>query len=107
MTFVRVLFEDLAQDFVVVDWDQRGDGKSYPALDPTATLTPDQLGSDTIELTMPEHRELGVAHPAIASECVPQAARLAHRDHRVVAVMQQHDQRGADVRSWPTTAQPP
>jgi pimeloyl-ACP methyl ester carboxylesterase len=51
MAFVRVLFEDLAQDFVVVDWDQRGAGKSYPALDPTATLTPDQLVSDTIELT--------------------------------------------------------
>ena len=51
MAFVRVLFEDLAQDFVVVDWDQRGAGKSYSALDPTATLTPDQLVSDTIELT--------------------------------------------------------
>jgi pimeloyl-ACP methyl ester carboxylesterase len=51
MAFVRVLFEDLAHDFVVVDWDQRGAGKSYPALDPTATLTPDQLVSDTIELT--------------------------------------------------------
>jgi proline iminopeptidase len=51
MAFVRVLFEDLARDFVVLDWDQRGAGKSYPALDPTATLTPDQLVSDTIELT--------------------------------------------------------
>jgi proline iminopeptidase len=51
MAFVRVLFEDLAHDFVVVDWDQRGAGKSYPALDPTATLTPDQLVSDTVELT--------------------------------------------------------
>jgi proline iminopeptidase len=51
LAFIRVLFEDLAQDFVVVDWDQRGAGKSYSALDPTSTLTPDQLVSDTIELT--------------------------------------------------------
>jgi proline iminopeptidase len=51
MAFTRTLFEDLAQDFVVVDWDQRGAGKSYSALDPTSTLTPDQLVSDTIDLT--------------------------------------------------------
>jgi pimeloyl-ACP methyl ester carboxylesterase len=51
LAFIRVLFEDLARDFVVVDWDQRGAGKSYAALDPTSTLTPDQLISDTVELT--------------------------------------------------------
>jgi pimeloyl-ACP methyl ester carboxylesterase len=51
LAFIRALFEDLAQDFVVVDWDQRGTGKSYPALDPTSTLTLDRLVDDTIELT--------------------------------------------------------
>ena len=41
----------LEQDFVVVTWDQRGTGKSYDALDPTDTLTLEQMVADTIELT--------------------------------------------------------
>jgi proline iminopeptidase len=41
----------LEDDFVVVTWDQRGTGKSYGALDPTDTLTPEQMVADTIELT--------------------------------------------------------
>jgi pimeloyl-ACP methyl ester carboxylesterase len=51
LPYVRVLFANLEPDFVVVGWDQRGTGKSYPALDPTSTLTLDQAVSDTIELT--------------------------------------------------------
>jgi proline iminopeptidase len=51
LAFARVLWRDLERDFVVVDWDQRGTGKSYPALDPTATLTLEQAIADTIELT--------------------------------------------------------
>jgi len=51
LPFVRVLFANLEPDFVVVGWDQRGTGKSYPTLDPTSTLTLDQAVSDTIELT--------------------------------------------------------
>jgi proline iminopeptidase len=51
LPFVRVLLDDLAQNFVVVGWDQRGTGKSYSALDPTETLTLDRAVSDTIELT--------------------------------------------------------
>lgn len=50
LPFSRVLFDDLARDFVVVGWDQRGTGKSYAALDP-ATLTLERAVSDTIELT--------------------------------------------------------
>lgn len=41
----------LEQDFVVVTWDQRGSGRSYAALDPTATLTLGGMVSDTIEVT--------------------------------------------------------
>ena len=41
----------LEEEFIVVTWDQRGVGKSYSALDPTETLTVDQMVSDTIELT--------------------------------------------------------
>jgi proline iminopeptidase len=41
----------LEDDFVVVTLDQRGAGKSYDQLDPTATLTPEQAVADTIEVT--------------------------------------------------------
>jgi proline iminopeptidase len=51
LAYSRVLFADLAQDFIVVGWDQRGAGKSYAALDPTSDLTLDQAIADTIELT--------------------------------------------------------
>ncbi len=47
----RVIFEDLEKDFTIVSWDQRGTGKSYAALDPTAGLTPERAVADTIELT--------------------------------------------------------
>jgi pimeloyl-ACP methyl ester carboxylesterase len=51
LAFTRALFADLERDFVVVDWDQRGVGKSYPALDPTSTWTLERAIADTIELT--------------------------------------------------------
>ncbi|MCB8976611.1 MAG: alpha/beta fold hydrolase [Ardenticatenaceae bacterium] len=51
LPYSRVLLEDLTQDFVVVSWDQRGTGKSYPALYPTASVTLEQAVADTIELT--------------------------------------------------------
>lgn len=41
----------LEQDFVVVIWEERGAGKSYPSLDPTTTITPEQMIRDTIEVT--------------------------------------------------------
>jgi len=47
----RVILQDLEKDFIVVAWDQRGTGKSYAALDPTAGLTPERAVADTIELT--------------------------------------------------------
>jgi pimeloyl-ACP methyl ester carboxylesterase len=49
LAYSRVLLEELTRDFLVVGWDQRGAGKSYPSLDP-ATLTLDRAVSDTVEL---------------------------------------------------------
>jgi len=49
--YTRRFLEDLEEDFVLVAWDQRGAGKSYPALDPTSTLTLDRAVADTVELT--------------------------------------------------------
>jgi proline iminopeptidase len=51
LAFGRVLLEPLERDFVVVVWDQRGNGTSYPALDPTATFTLQQAVSDTVALS--------------------------------------------------------
>lgn len=41
----------LEEHFTVVTWDQRGSGTSYPALDPTDTVTLDGFVSDTIAVT--------------------------------------------------------
>jgi pimeloyl-ACP methyl ester carboxylesterase len=50
IAFSRALLEPLTRDFVVVTWDQRGNGKSYSALEPVATFTLDQAVSDAVEL---------------------------------------------------------
>ncbi len=42
---------ELEKHFVVVIWEQRGCGKSYPSLNPKSALTIDQYASDIIELT--------------------------------------------------------
>jgi len=47
---MRLFDVALEQDFVVATWDQRGAGKSYPALDPTSSMTLDQSVKDTIEV---------------------------------------------------------
>ncbi len=41
----------LEENFVVVVWEQRGCGKSYPAINPKSGLTVDQSVADIIELT--------------------------------------------------------
>jgi proline iminopeptidase len=51
LAYTRVLLDEIEKDFVVVSWDQRGVAKSYGALDPVTTMTPEQAVSDTIELT--------------------------------------------------------
>lgn len=43
--------QELEEHFVVVVWEQRGCGKSYPAINPTADLTVEQYVADIIELT--------------------------------------------------------
>ena len=47
----RSLSTGWVRDFVFVDLDQRGNGKSYPAIDPVSSMTVDQAVSDVIELT--------------------------------------------------------
>jgi len=47
---VRNSGDDLERRFVVATWDQRGASKSYKALEPSATLTVDQMVKDTLEV---------------------------------------------------------
>jgi pimeloyl-ACP methyl ester carboxylesterase len=51
LALVRVLTSGWAEDLVVVSFDQRGNGKSYPALDPLEDVTLDRAVDDVIELT--------------------------------------------------------
>ena len=51
MPFTRFLYSDIAKDFVVVDWDQRGNGKSLSAIDPTSTYSLDSIVADTAALS--------------------------------------------------------
>lgn len=50
---MRLFGEALENDFLVATWDQRGAGSSYGALDPSSTLTLDQVVDHTIELVDP------------------------------------------------------
>jgi proline iminopeptidase len=58
----------LEQHFVVATWDQRGTGKSYPAFDPAATLTLEQVVADTIEVTEYLAARFGVERIYIAGQ---------------------------------------
>ncbi|HYO43152.1 MAG TPA: alpha/beta hydrolase [Candidatus Limnocylindrales bacterium] len=51
LPLARVLSAGWTDDVVFVDLDQRGNGKSYAAIDPLASMTLDQAVSDVIELT--------------------------------------------------------
>ncbi len=51
MGAMRNHLAELEQHFTVATWDQRGTGKSYPALDPLGTLTLEGYLDDTIAVT--------------------------------------------------------
>ncbi len=51
LALTRAQTSELERDFVWVGLDQRGNGKSYPAIDPVAAVTVEQGVSDVIELT--------------------------------------------------------
>ncbi len=50
MPQVRAWWRDFEEDFTIVNWDELGVGKSYPALGPGEEVTLDRIVSDAIEL---------------------------------------------------------
>jgi pimeloyl-ACP methyl ester carboxylesterase len=52
LTLNRRNTRDLERFFTVVNWDQRGAGKSYPAIRNVQRMTIDQFVEDTRELTL-------------------------------------------------------
>jgi pimeloyl-ACP methyl ester carboxylesterase len=51
MGLLRKYTPELEKHFLVVNWDQRGTGKSYAALNPNSAMTINQFVSDVCELT--------------------------------------------------------
>ncbi len=51
--------ERLERDFVVVEWDQRGAGKSAASFEPASAMTLEQIVADTLELTQLLLRRFG------------------------------------------------
>ncbi len=51
LALTRAQVSGLERDFVWVGLDQRGNGKSYPAIDPVSSMTVQQAVADVIELT--------------------------------------------------------
>jgi pimeloyl-ACP methyl ester carboxylesterase len=49
--FIRYFTQPLENEFIIVNWDQRGAGKSYSSDIETSTMTIGQFVADTIELT--------------------------------------------------------
>jgi proline iminopeptidase len=50
LPYTRVILSDLSRDFVIVDWDQRGTGKSYATFEPGSTMRLERAITDTLEL---------------------------------------------------------
>jgi pimeloyl-ACP methyl ester carboxylesterase len=99
----------LEQDFVVVTWDQRGTGKSYSALDPTETLTPEQMVADTVELTtylqdrFDENKIYLTGNSWGATLGVLAVQQRPELYHAFVGTGQMVSQRATDVMFWEDT----
>jgi proline iminopeptidase len=99
----------LEQDFTVVAWDQRGAGKSYAALDPTATFTTNQLISDTVEVTnylrdrFDQEKIYLVGQSWGTTLGVLAAQQHPELYHAFVGVGQMVSQRETDIMFWEDT----
>ncbi len=57
--YVEVMYKDLEKDFIVVQWDQRGSGRTYGHNNPPEELTPEYLKANP--LTLEQMTDDGIA----------------------------------------------
>jgi pimeloyl-ACP methyl ester carboxylesterase len=99
----------LEQDFVIVTWEQRGAGKSYAALDPTETMTLEQVVADTVEVTnylrdrFDEDKIYLVGQSWGSTLGVLAAQQHPELYHGFVGVGQMVSQRETDIMFWEDT----
>lgn len=95
--FLEEFNRDLADDFVVVSWEQRGAGKSFSPRPPTDSMTEGQLVADTNQLARYLKHRFGqeriylVGHSWGTVLAIRAAARNPDDYHAVVSVSQTSD----------------
>ncbi|MFI7582973.1 alpha/beta fold hydrolase [Kocuria sp. M1N1S27] len=106
---MRASGQGLEEDFVVAVWDQRGTGKSLPALEPTSTLTVEQMVADTVEVTDYLRNRFGQEKIYLVGSSwgstlgVLAAQRAPEKFHAVVGSGQMVDQQETDQRMYAET----
>lgn len=99
----------LEEDFVVAVWDQRGTGKSLPALEPTTTLTVEQMVADTLAVTDHLRERFGQEKIYLLGSSwgttlgVLAAQRAPEKYHAFVGSGQMVDQQETDRRMYAET----
>jgi proline iminopeptidase len=103
---MRLFGGELERDLVVVSWDQRGTGTSYPGLEPKDTLTLDRAVDDLLELTdhlrsrFDEERIYLLGNSWGTTLAVLAAQREPDRFHAIISTGQMVSQRETDRRMY-------
>lgn len=106
---MRASGEPLEEDFVLAVWDQRGTGKSLSALEPTDTLTVEQMISDTLEVTDHLRERFGQERIYLVGSSwgstlgVLAAQRAPEKYHAFIGTGQMVDQQETDRRMYAET----
>lgn len=106
MPLVRVYNNDLENDFVFVNWDQRGTGKSYASNIDPKTITLDQITRDLDQLVDQLRAEFGkskvlfVCHSWGTQLCLSYLAQHANKASAYIAIGQAVNQQRSDQEGY-------